>query len=129
MRPGDIFWHQTLTYHQQQQQNFILNKINESSSLYWYKYLINENEFQSTSLLQRNLPVNISNTLCQIRLLNIYNEKIYIQGNKYTFNNNQNCTICNHQEKDTLLHLLTKHKSQLEKCKNQSIRSWLMDGC
>jgi sorting nexin-29 len=108
MRIGDISWHQTLCYHQQQQQNFILNKINESSSLYWYKYLINENEFQSTSLLQRNLPVNISNTLCQIRLLNIYNEKIYVQGNKYTFNNNQNCTICNFQEKDTLLHLLTK---------------------
>jgi hypothetical protein len=93
-----------LDYHQQQETSLINEKINDSSSLYWYKFM----DPSLDSYLHLNLPTTTINMYCQIRLLNRYNEKVYINGNTHKFNGNQICTICNLHEKDTLTHLLTK---------------------
>jgi hypothetical protein len=105
MRTNDFLWHQTLNFHKQQIRSSILSRINSSTSLYWYRFLINPET--NSNFLKLNLPINVTNTICQIRLLNKFNEKIYVNGSSHKFYNNQNCTICNYQEKDTLQHLLT----------------------
>jgi hypothetical protein len=109
MMPNDFLWHQTLRHHETQFECTLARKIHESSSLYWYKYLVAPDAHNfSNDYLTMDLSTNIINTFSQIRLLNIHNERIYVNGNSYQFNNNQNCTICNYQEKDTLQHLLTR---------------------
>ncbi len=67
MKRNDNFWQVTLYHHQQQLDNSILELTNKSTSLYWYKYLEPSNNH-----LYLDLPVNIINTFCQIRLLNKY---------------------------------------------------------
>ncbi len=73
-----------------------------------YKELVNLNGQNTQNYLHLDLAKSTINTFCQTRLLNRYNEKIYVNGMSYKFYNNELCTICNHHEHDTLLHLLTK---------------------
>jgi hypothetical protein len=103
LRYNDANWQQILNFHKQNLQETYNRKISESTSLYWYKDLLRDN----TNLLYLNeTQSSIANTFCQIRLLNIHNEKIYVNGIKYTFNYQSSCTICNFNEPDTLQHLI-----------------------
>jgi exonuclease III len=108
MNFNDASWNQTLSYHQVQWDNFVTQKIENSSSLYWYGHLQAIGNTFAQSHLNLKLPTSTINAFCQLRLLNKHNEKIYINGNSYKFKNNENCTICNFNEPDTLMHLLTR---------------------
>jgi hypothetical protein len=97
-----------IDFHISRLKSELFSKINESSSLCWYKELVNLNGQNTQNYLHLDLAKSTINTFCQTRLLNRYNEKIYVNGMSYKFYNNELCTICNHHEHDTLLHLLTK---------------------
>jgi hypothetical protein len=97
-----------INFHNCRSKSEITNKIDMSSSLYWYKELVNFRNQNSDTYLDMDLPKSIINTFAQIRLINIHNEKIYVNGMSYKFFNNELCSICNHHEMDTLEHLLIK---------------------
>jgi sorting nexin-29 len=103
---NDESWNQIINHYKNSLEDTCNREINKSDSLYWYKHLINNTNTEHNLYLHLNLPTHIINTFCQTRLLNKYIERIYTNHNSYIFKNNENCTICNKQEPDTLLHLL-----------------------
>ncbi len=105
---NDMDCQEILDHHAIKLRNEAVRRIEESSSLYWYKEVTDTNSEESEGYLHFDLPLNTINAFCQARLLNRHNEKIYVNGISYKFNNNHPCTICNLHENDTLLHLLTK---------------------
>jgi hypothetical protein len=68
----DECWRQILHYHEQQLQQEIKDRILRSTSLYWYKDLVNFN-IPVDSYLKQNLPINNLRPFCQVRLLNRHN--------------------------------------------------------
>jgi hypothetical protein len=113
----DGFWHnqnlqlnhrtcqEILSYHQNRLKMETNMRIAESTSLYWFKDLAN---YGNENYLNLDLPSSTINVYAQTRLLNKFNEKLYLNGTSYKFFNDQLCTICNFRKNDTLLHLLTE---------------------
>lgn len=108
LKINDGTWNYLVDYTKMQLKDSTNQKITDSTSLYWYKDLRDTSGRITNEYLLLNLPTNIINAYCQIRMLNRFNEKIYLDGCKYTFQNKNNCTICNAEENDTLMHLLIK---------------------
>jgi hypothetical protein len=74
---NDSSWHQLTEFHQSQWKNFVNQKIQDSSSLYWYSHLqMFDENFDHSEHLNLNLPTNTTNAFSQLRLLNKHNEKI-----------------------------------------------------
>jgi hypothetical protein len=107
-RLNDFSWRQILDHHKTYLQQQDKERIAGSSSLYWYKHIADLEHSRPILYLKSQLPTGTISTFCQLRLLNKFNEKVFTNGVSHNFKNNQNCTICNLGENDTLIHLLTK---------------------
>ena len=56
--------------------------------------------------LRLYLPLHITSTVAQLRVMNIYNPRMIFEKNFYKFDNSTQCDKCNCPESNTLLHFL-----------------------